>query len=165
MSEWMSRVALETVGQTILGYSFDPLDSPANNPYTSAVKELMWVVHLKLSLLHFLTSERRSPTIFSLSLVRQFAPFLSRLGPPAFRRMLVKFIPNQAVQKVKRMSDVMHETALEILRKKRKSISHELEAESSESAAKDIISVLLRANNRATATEKLSEAELTGQMT
>lgn len=43
MSEWMSRVALETVGQTILGYSFDPLDSPYNNPYTSAVKELMLV--------------------------------------------------------------------------------------------------------------------------
>ena len=43
MSEWMSRVALEMVGQTILGYSFDPLDSPYNNPYTSAVKELMCV--------------------------------------------------------------------------------------------------------------------------
>lgn len=43
MSDWMCRVALETVGQTILGYSFDPLDSPHNNPYTSAVKELMLV--------------------------------------------------------------------------------------------------------------------------
>ncbi|KAG6916982.1 hypothetical protein DXG01_004411, partial [Tephrocybe rancida] len=147
MSEWMSRVALETVGQTILGYSFDPLDSPANNPYTSAVKELI-------------------PTIFSLSLVRQFAPFLSRLGPPAFRRKLVDWIPNQAIQKVKGMSDVMHETALEILRRKRKDIVQEIEAESPEaSAAKDIISVLLRANNQATASEKLSEAELTGQMT
>jgi hypothetical protein len=43
MSEWMSRVALESVGCTVLGYSFDPLDSPYNNPYTSAVKELMCV--------------------------------------------------------------------------------------------------------------------------
>ncbi|KAG6865211.1 hypothetical protein C0991_004412 [Blastosporella zonata] len=147
MSEWMSRVALETVGQTVLGYSFDPLDSPANNAYTSAVKELI-------------------PTIFSLSLVRQFAPFLSRLGPPAFRRKLVDWIPNQAIQKVKGMSDVMHETALEILRRKRIDITQETEPESPEAAsAKDIISVLLRANNRATATEKLSEAELTGQMT
>ena len=47
MSEWMSRVALEMVGQTILGYSFDPLDSPYNNPYTSAVKELMCVTSSK----------------------------------------------------------------------------------------------------------------------
>ncbi|KNZ74707.1 Cytochrome P450 4F12 [Termitomyces sp. J132] len=147
MSEWMSRVALETVGQTILGYSFDPLDSPATNPYTAAVKELI-------------------PTIFSLSLVRQFAPFLSRLGTPTFRRKLVEWTPNQAVQKVKSMSDVMHETALEILRRKREDITHEIETESLESSpAKDIISVLLRANNRATAAEKLSEAELTGQMT
>lgn len=42
MSEWMSRIALETVGQAVLGYSFDPLDSPQNNPYTSAIKELMY---------------------------------------------------------------------------------------------------------------------------
>ncbi|GLB36851.1 putative cytochrome P450 [Lyophyllum shimeji] len=147
MSEWMSRVALETVGQTILGYSFDPLDSPYNNPYTSAVKELI-------------------PTIFSLSLIRQFAPFLSRLGPPSFRRKLVDWTPNQAVQKVKKMSDVMHETAQDILRRKRMAITQELEAGSTGSSrAKDIISVLLRANNQATATEKLSEAELTGQMT
>jgi cytochrome P450 len=41
MLEWMCRVALECVGRTILGYSFDPLDSPHNNPYTSAIKELM----------------------------------------------------------------------------------------------------------------------------
>lgn len=41
MSNWMSRVALESVGRTVLGYSFDPLDSPHNNPYTSAIKELM----------------------------------------------------------------------------------------------------------------------------
>ena len=43
MSEWMSRVALESVGQAVLGYSFDPLDSPHNNPYTAAIKELMCV--------------------------------------------------------------------------------------------------------------------------
>ncbi|KAG6856810.1 hypothetical protein H0H87_000509 [Tephrocybe sp. NHM501043] len=144
MSEWMSRVALETIGQTVLGYSFDPLDSRATNPYTSAVKELI-------------------PTIFSLSLIRQFAPFLSRLGPPAFRRKLVELVPNQAIQKVKDMSDVMHETALDILRRKRKDITQELSADSPEySSAKDII---IRANNQATATDKLSDAELTGQMT
>jgi hypothetical protein len=41
MSEWMSRVALEMVGQTVLDYSFDPLDTVHNNPYTAAIKELM----------------------------------------------------------------------------------------------------------------------------
>jgi hypothetical protein len=41
MSEWLSRVSLEMVGRAVLGYSFDPLDSKVNNPYTSAIKELM----------------------------------------------------------------------------------------------------------------------------
>ncbi|KAF8883812.1 cytochrome P450 [Infundibulicybe gibba] len=130
MSEWMSRVALETVGQAILGYSFDPLDSSHNNPYTSAVKELI-------------------PTIFSLSLVRQFAPFLSSLGRP--------------LQKVKDMSDIMHETAQSILQEKREAIR---EGETAEAPiTRDIISILLKANDRSPSGEQLSEAELTGQMT
>lgn len=41
MSEWLSRFALEAVGQAILGHTFDPLNSPNNNPYSSAIKELM----------------------------------------------------------------------------------------------------------------------------
>jgi hypothetical protein len=41
MGEWMSRVALESVGRAVLGYSFDPLDSTVINPYTRAIKELM----------------------------------------------------------------------------------------------------------------------------
>ncbi|KAF9048023.1 cytochrome P450 [Hymenopellis radicata] len=136
MSEWMSRVALEMIGQTVLGYSFDPLNTPHNNPYTLAIKELI-------------------PTLFSLSLVRQFAPFLSRMGPPAFRRWLVEHTPHHAVQKVKAMSDVMHDTACAILNEKRMG----------EKEGRDIISVLLRANEKAAASEKMSENELTGQMT
>ncbi|KAF8656004.1 hypothetical protein AX16_002824 [Volvariella volvacea WC 439] len=143
MSERMSRVALESVGRTILGYSFDPLDSPYNNPYTSAVKELI-------------------PTLFSLSLVRQFAPFLVRLGPAWFRRKLVELVPHKAVQRVKEMSDVMHLKAVEILEERREQIRQNAEGNED---ARDIISVLLRANERAAYEERLTDLELTGQMT
>ena len=44
MSQWMSRAALESVGQGILGYSFDSLNSPSTNKYTRAVRELMFVI-------------------------------------------------------------------------------------------------------------------------
>lgn len=40
----MSRAALESVGQGILGYSFDPLNSRSSNRYTQAVRELMYVI-------------------------------------------------------------------------------------------------------------------------
>ncbi|KAJ3727199.1 cytochrome P450 [Lentinula guzmanii] len=145
MSEWVSRVALETIGRTVLGYSFDPLDSPHNNPYTSAIKELI-------------------PTLFSLSVLRQFAPFLSRLGTPWFRRKLVEWTPNRSIQKVKDMSDIMDRTARNILREKQV-MMNDANTVYSQGEDKDIISVLLRANERAAVGEKLSESELTGQMT
>ncbi|KAJ3893683.1 cytochrome P450 [Lentinula edodes] len=149
MSEWVSRVALETIGRTVLGYSFDPLDSPHNNPYTSAIKELI-------------------PTLFSLSVLRQFAPFLSRLGTPWLRRKIVDWTPNKAIQKIKNMSDIMDSTARSILREKQilmnKPDLYETNFGNVEED-KDIISVLLRANKKAAVGEKLSESELTGQMT
>ena len=115
-----------------------------------------------------------SPTLFSLSLVRQFAPFLSRMGSSSFRRWLVEKTPNETVQRVKRMSGVMHGTARSILDEKRRDSGTARER-------KDIISVLcesklsiiwynslsgiVRANEKASVNEKMSENELTGQMT
>jgi hypothetical protein len=39
---WMSRIALELIGQGGLGYSFDPLTSNADNAYGDALKALMY---------------------------------------------------------------------------------------------------------------------------
>ncbi|KAH6903378.1 cytochrome P450 [Coprinopsis sp. MPI-PUGE-AT-0042] len=148
MSEWVSRVALEMVGQAVLGYSFDPLDGPHSNPYTSAIKELI-------------------PTLFSLALVRQFAPFLVSLGPPWLRRKLVEWTPIKSVQKVKNMSDVMHNAAQDILRQKREesSLLGTDNAGIGESQLKDITSLLLRDNAKLEGEEQLDDNELTGQMT
>lgn len=137
----MSRFALETVGQGVLGHSFDPLDSPQNNPYTLAIKELMCVLFVcPTRLLTFI----HSPALFSLSLLRQFAPFLSRLGSPAFRRQIVEWTPHKAVQKVKYIADVMHETAQSILQEKREILSHEDRFSAGTGDQKDIISRLCR---------------------
>lgn len=64
-----------------------------------------------------------SPTLFSLALVRQFAPFLVSLGPPWFRRKLVEWTPIKSVQKVKHISDVMHNAAQDILKQKREELN------------------------------------------
>jgi adenine C2-methylase RlmN of 23S rRNA A2503 and tRNA A37 len=77
--------------------------------------------------------------LFSLSVIRQFAPFLSSLGPAWFRRKIVEWTPHHLIQKVKDMSDVMHQTAQEILSRKRKELLKEMDTEEN---GKDIISVL-----------------------
>lgn len=44
MLHWMSRTALELIGQSGLGYSFDSLTEGAPiHPYTKSVKEFMYV--------------------------------------------------------------------------------------------------------------------------
>ncbi|EPQ50340.1 cytochrome P450 [Gloeophyllum trabeum ATCC 11539] len=144
MASWMSRVALESVGQTVLGYSFDPLETPSSNPYTSAVRELI-------------------PTLFSLSLVRQFAPFLAKLGPPSLRRKLVEWTPIKSVQKVKDMSDVMYNTARSILRQKTDGDAED--APTSAAGGKDLLRVLMKENKNALHDDKLTEDEIIGQMT
>lgn len=146
MAQWMSRVALESVGQAVLGYSFDPLNSPSNNPYTKAIRELI-------------------PALFRVSLIRQFAPFISRIGSPAFRRKLVDITPNATVQKIKMMSDVMYDTAKDILRDKKDTFSRSKDAHEQTHDPKDIISILLGQNKGSTAEEQLSDEELIGQMT
>ena len=40
MLSWMSRTALELIGQAGLGYSFDPLTSETCNEYGEALKDL-----------------------------------------------------------------------------------------------------------------------------
>ncbi|TEB29194.1 cytochrome P450 [Coprinellus micaceus] len=165
MSEWTSRGSLEAAGRAILGYSFDPLDSRVANRYTSAIKELI-------------------PTLFSLALVRNFAPFLVKLGPPAFRRWVVERIPSRRVRKVMESSDVMHESARGILDERRAALlsssrsssntttirgntnsDHNSADEDSASEPKDIITTLLHTNSLCAEGDRMSDAELTGQMT
>lgn len=44
--EWMTRVALELIGQGGLGYSFETLEDGRTNRYTTAVKMLLYVLPL-----------------------------------------------------------------------------------------------------------------------
>ena len=74
--------------------------------------------------------------------MRQFAPFLVRLGPARVRRALVELTPNKAVQKVKRMSDVMHDTAVGILAGAQAGLQREDAGMGTSPRAKDIISLL-----------------------
>lgn len=43
--KWMTRTALELIGQSGLGYSFDPLvDDSDNHPYSKSIKNLVFVI-------------------------------------------------------------------------------------------------------------------------
>ncbi len=49
---WLTRTALELIGQGGLGYSFDPLTEDRHNDFGDAVKALMYVKFHALRLPH-----------------------------------------------------------------------------------------------------------------
>ncbi|KAL5479084.1 hypothetical protein ACEPAI_2372 [Sanghuangporus weigelae] len=146
MLYWLKRTALEIIGQGGLGYSFGPLDSTTRNEYSESVKNF-------------------APTLFRLSILRQFLPFLSSIGPAWLRRAIVRILPIKRVQRLREIVNVMDKTVRAIYAEKCSSLKagdSAVQAEVSE--GKDITSILLRENMKSTEEDKLSDEEILGQM-
>ncbi|OBZ67636.1 Docosahexaenoic acid omega-hydroxylase CYP4F3 [Grifola frondosa] len=146
MLGWMARTALELIGQGGLGYSFDPLVEDKADAYGEAVKQYM-------------------PTLYSLSLVRWFLPYLTCWGSPAFRRSIVEAISQPKVQKLKLIINTMYQRSIDIFEAKKAALQKGDEAILQQvGEGKDIMSILLKANMAASADDKLPESELIAQM-
>ncbi|KAG1842383.1 cytochrome P450 [Suillus subalutaceus] len=146
MLEWLNRTALELVGQSGLGYSFDCLKEGYANPYSAAVKNL-------------------APTIFKVSVARKFLPFLINVGPPNFRRFIVKIFPWKALKEICSIVDVMDETSMKVFEEKKRALSKGDDAVLHQvGEGKDIMSILLRANMNTSAEDRLPDSELVAQM-
>ncbi|EJF59817.1 cytochrome P450 [Dichomitus squalens LYAD-421 SS1] len=146
MLSWMGRTALELVGQAGLGYSFDPLVTDKPDDYASAIKLFQ-------------------PVQAEVSLLRRLVPYVSDLGPPAFRRWLLDMFPHKGVQQLKSIVDVMHERSLEIFQLKKQALEQGDEAVAHQvGEGKDIMSILLKANVEASDEDKLPEEEILAQM-
>lgn len=67
MLDWMSRSALEYIGQGGLGYSFDSLDEGKKNEYRESFKDFMYAHPSSFTSEHQLTAHSRYAT-FTASL-------------------------------------------------------------------------------------------------
>ncbi|KAF8908659.1 cytochrome P450 [Gymnopilus junonius] len=148
MLHWMSRTALELVGQSGLGYSFDTLTEDAVlHPYSLSVK-------------------RFAPVSFHFIWARNYLlPFLSKFGSPKFQRRMIDLLPWKELHDFRDIIDVLHNTAVEIIESKKKALAEGDDAVMRQvGQGKDIISILLRANMQASEADSLSEEELLGQV-
>ncbi|KAF8896618.1 cytochrome P450 [Infundibulicybe gibba] len=144
---WMSRTALELIGQTGLGYSFDPLtDEASTHPYTKCVRGLM-------------------PTMFRMIMACTYIlPWAVKLGNPRFRRFVVNLLPWKVLHELREMIDVIHDTSTEILESKKRALAEGDEAVAQQiGRGKDIISILIKANSEAAEGDRMSDSEVLGQ--
>ncbi|KAJ7127139.1 cytochrome P450 [Mycena epipterygia] len=144
---WMSRTALELVAQAGLGYSLDTLTDDEIPRYVQSVKKLQ-------------------PTMIRLALPAQYIlPWAVNIGPPKFRRFIVNILPWKLLHEARDILDTMYDTAVHIYHTKKKGLDEGDEAVSAQIAhGKDIISILMKDNNNASSTDRLSEDEIIGQL-
>ncbi|KAK7676951.1 hypothetical protein QCA50_020069 [Cerrena zonata] len=144
---WVHRTALELVGRGGLGHSFDSLkqDIPYSE-YAKAMKDMIAV-------------------LFHLSVYRMMIPYFKMLGPKWFRRWLLERVPDQQVQRLKDIVDIVEVNTRRIFFGKKAALeAGDAAVKEQVSSGKDIMSILLRENLNASDEDKLSEEELLGQM-
>lgn len=148
---WMTRTALELVGRSGLGYSFDPLtENGKEHPYSVSVKNLVTA---------------QEGTTFARFVV---LPLVSEIGTARFRRAVVDTLSLVwgNLRKLRDLVDIMTQTSIDIFEEKKTAMKQGDEAlEKLAGHGKDIISILLKANMSASAEDKLPDSELLGQMT
>ncbi|TFK27109.1 cytochrome P450 [Coprinopsis marcescibilis] len=145
MLSWFTRTALELIGQSGLGTSFDRLESDSQpHPYFESIKNL----------------------IRSLSIPRFIIfPHVANIGTPRFRRFVVDLLPWKNLHALRDMVDVMANTSVEIFESKKRAFELGDEAIHEQvGQGKDIISILLKANMLASEEDKLPDNELIAQI-
>ncbi|KAI3607142.1 cytochrome p 450 [Moniliophthora roreri] len=149
MSSWMSRTALELIGQAGLGYSFDDLEeNTRKDPFAHAIKALTPILG-RLAGVSFL--------VF---------PWASRFGTPGFRRFVCSLFPWwKDLQEAKNYADDLWRMSTDIFRARKKVLEMGDEAKQYVGRGRDVLSLLLKENMKATNEDRLTEEELIAQMT
>ncbi|PIL32248.1 cytochrome P450 [Ganoderma sinense ZZ0214-1] len=146
MLSWMGRTTLEIIGQVGFGSTFDDFTSDEPDEFRTAIKSFF-------------------PEMMKSILIRVFLPILVHIGTPAFRRRVVELIPLESVQRIRHISDVLHERSVRIFAEKKAALAKGDEALKHEiGEGQDIMSILLRENVMASREDKLPDDELIAQI-
>ena len=85
------------------------------------------------------------PVIFKMTFLRMYLTPLVRLGTPKFRRFILDIIPWKTLHQLRDISDVIHNTAVEIVTSKKRALEDGDKAvERQIGQGKDVLSILSR---------------------
>ncbi|TFK51292.1 cytochrome P450 [Heliocybe sulcata] len=147
MMDWMTRTALELIGRAGLGYSFNIMEEGSVDEYGSAVRSLF-------------------PTLVDFALLIGTLPHLTKIGSPSFRTRVLEKIPIKGLRSIKEKVDIMEKTSEKIYRTRLAALQQVNEVwDKPAGRSKDIISLLLRENLKASEEDRLPASQVVGQMT
>ncbi|OJT09225.1 Cytochrome P450 3A24 [Trametes pubescens] len=144
VGRYMGRTALELISRAVIGRSLDPLTETKSHPYAEGLKTIF-------------------PAIYSLSNYFQFYGVLRPFIPSPLRRPLMNMLPSRRVKGLLQSIDTIYANAVTIYVEKKRDVESTdqvSEIEEAPGRARDLISILLYANARASEGDTLSEEEL-----
>ncbi|KAJ7847201.1 cytochrome P450 [Mycena leptocephala] len=141
MNAILCRTSLELIGQTGIGYSFDPMlpQQEHTNRYAQALRRLM-------------------PAAFKLQLGFPFLPLLVKIFPPSFLQLMTNLIPLPALHDLRNVVDFLDATAAELVKERKSEM--ERGAQGSAEDRSDIMSILVKPNTQAERGMHLTDEEL-----
>ena len=88
------------------------------------------------------------PVAFKITFLRMYLTPLVKLGTPKFRRFILNLIPWKPLHQLRDISDVIHNTAVEIVNSKKGALEDGDEAVASQiGQGRDILSILSRGSH------------------
>ncbi|KAJ7915779.1 cytochrome P450 [Mycena leptocephala] len=137
----LSRTSLELIGQTGIGYSFDPMlpGEERTDQYARALKGLL-------------------PAVYKLAIWLPVLPTIAKIPARSFLRFMISVLPVPALREIRDLSDFMSATALNLVKERKEAIRNGTLEVTDE--AKDIISLLMKSNMSSEETLRLTDEEL-----
>ncbi|KAJ7915749.1 cytochrome P450 [Mycena leptocephala] len=123
----LCRTSLELIGQTGIGYSFDPMlpGTERTDQYARALKGLL-------------------PAVFKLGIWIPLVPVIAKIPSRSFLRFMISVLPIPALREIRDLVDFMSATASNLVRERKEAIRNgTLEVKDD---AKDIMSLLMKSN-------------------
>ncbi|KAJ7924234.1 cytochrome P450 [Mycena leptocephala] len=139
----LSRTSLELIGQTGIGYSFDPMlpGKERTDQYARALKGLL-------------------PAAFKLGIWLPLLPAITKIPSRAVLRFMISVLPVPALREIRDLVDFTSATAFNLVKERKEAIRNgTLEVKDE---AKDIMSLLMKSNMSSEEALRLNDEELVG---
>ncbi|KAG8706379.1 cytochrome P450-dit2 [Ceratobasidium sp. 423] len=141
---WATAAALDLVGEAGLGYAFNSF-SGERNEYSTAIKGV-------------------TQSFGKIGPFVQLLPYVHRLGTPAFRQWVMDLIPSNTLQHLRRVVRLQNGQAEEVLRAREASLSAGNDLSSQAGRGRDIVTLLMKANESAGSESFIDRETMIGHM-
>ncbi|CEL56681.1 putative cytochrome P450 4d21 OS=Drosophila melanogaster GN=Cyp4d21 PE=3 SV=1 [Rhizoctonia solani AG-1 IB] len=141
---WATVAALELVGEAGLGYSFNSFTGERNE-YNVAIKSVMQFV------------SKMGPFM-------KLLPYVAHIGTPSIRRWILKHIPINDIQQLQYAVKIQNEQADEVIRTRQALISSGNDLSMQAGRGRDIMTLLMKANEAEGSEFHVSRQEMVGHM-